>query len=827
DVGEIAKASQTKASSLPNQAEMFSAHVSSKILVLQKWINENHVDNSSFSVCTESQALEIGSVNFDDVSLHLECWEEFLFKFNEMKRTREVRRGRNGSHPVSETIARWREHNRQLDCSIDGEKRIQNLRQSDQSKVACEAKEDRKTTVADIAVPHQSAWSCDEGFERVYHNLASFRAVGASVSSANQIKFLITKLKDEVHSDHMNVSGSRESIIEFPTVELEDEGGRNEKPSVVADACNVELYQYMPEESPNLLQCGRNNHDGYEKSVLRNPSSTEKALSIIDGSNPKTDQENARSFALENIYSSNKTPVNQKPEKDDRHSAGSAVEIVRRIENGDGMSLGGPLIDISNITVDCMNMNRLSNEKRRPGKISYVSPFKSPRSSKPSTIESNCCGRISTRYPFQLKRKNLKDFFGGPPTFQDLSGSLPHEVSNMDADNAVTYRFYDASHHDEIGLETFQVMLLKSGASSSNATKEYSLDALLDVWLSKQLAAGKLFVGQKLRASKIVHMLIHINGTYRAHWDENYIKVSKGKVPRTLVGITRIYLILYKERYPNCFFYWIKSQGISVYHRGITSLKLDSEAIMSEQSYVFVDINDSDEGAKLCEILETAAEPEVLMADMTSKQLFSFSIYQAKQKEIRQSHLQKEIEKALKDAGLALRRPFFNPRKSVNLSNLGEIPLARMFACLNARKSNGFSLQTDAIEQRDCLLAVSFSSPMVDKDLFSHHHEGTVVGFYYLVKRARDQTYHLWVAKATENSTYSYKVIKVLHFSSMTNAFQGFNDEVRFAALLLPQVKTQKTGIEEAVYSGISILVRGNTKILYQIHVAWYRLQRG
>ncbi|URE25445.1 BRCA2, helical, partial [Musa troglodytarum] len=823
DVGEIAKASQTKASSLPNQAEMFSAHVSSKILVLQKWINENHVDNSSFSVCTESQALEIGSVNFDDVSLHLECWEEFLFKFNEMKRTREVRRGRNGSHPVSETIARWREHNRQLDCSIDGEKRIQNLRQSDQSKVACEAKEDRKTTVADIAVPHQSAWSCDEGFERVYHNLASFRAVGASVSSANQIKFLITKLKDEVHSDHMNVSGSRESIIEFPTVELEDEGGRNEKPSVVADACNVELYQYMPEESPNLLQCGRNNHDGYEKSVLRNPSSTEKALSIIDGSNPKTeqlhknfrwdmnqetagtsildcvdvnlvqrspencidifcstgshltngqlqktlehkldssdygqeylissfsplweneqaclkdptfsyhekvvsltwkiksdsytlDQENARSFALENIYSSNKTPVNQKPEKDDRHSAGSAVEIVRRIENGDGMSLGGPLIDISNITVDCMNMNRLSNEKRRPGKISYVSPFKSPRSSKPSTIESNCCGRISTRYPFQLKRKNLKDFFGGPPTFQDLSGSLPHEVSNMDADNAVTYRFYDASHHDEIGLETFQVMLLKS------------------------------------------------------------------------------------------------------------------EAIMSEQSYVFVDINDSDEGAKLCEILETAAEPEVLMADMTSKQLFSFSIYQAKQKEIRQSHLQKEIEKALKDAGLALRRPFFNPRKSVNLSNLGEIPLARMFACLNARKSNGFSLQTDAIEQRDCLLAVSFSSPMVDKDLFSHHHEGTVVGFYYLVKRARDQTYHLWVAKATENSTYSYKVIKVLHFSSMTNAFQGFNDEVRFAALLLPQVKTQKTGIEEAVYSGISILVRGNTKILYQIHVAWYRLQRG
>ncbi|THU54814.1 hypothetical protein C4D60_Mb11t00010 [Musa balbisiana] len=89
-VGEIAKASQTEASSLPDQAEIFSAHVSSKILMMQKWINENHVDSSSFSMCTKSQALEIGSVNFDDVSLHLEYWEELLFKFNEMKRYRRI-----------------------------------------------------------------------------------------------------------------------------------------------------------------------------------------------------------------------------------------------------------------------------------------------------------------------------------------------------------------------------------------------------------------------------------------------------------------------------------------------------------------------------------------------------------------------------------------------------------------------------------------------------------------------------------------------------------------------------------------------------------------
>lgn len=41
------------------------------------------------------------------------------------------------------------------------------------------------------------------------------------------------------------------------------------------------------------------------------------------------------------------------------------------------------------------------------------------------------------------------------------------------------------------------------------------------------------------------------------------------------------------------------------------------------------DDNDS-EGAKLLKILETAAEPEVLMAEMSPEQLTSFTTYQAK-----------------------------------------------------------------------------------------------------------------------------------------------------------------------------------------------------
>ncbi|KAH0454791.1 hypothetical protein IEQ34_016715 [Dendrobium chrysotoxum] len=113
-------------------------------------------------------------------------------------------------------------------------------------------------------------------------------------------------------------------------------------------------------------------------------------------------------------------------------------------------------------------------------------------------------------------------------------------------------------------------------------TDGYSLDTTLDGYLSKLLLAGKLFVGQKIRvcgatlcgwvepispleASSTVSLVLHINGTYRAHWADSLgfckgigaplafrcIKGGGGKVPRTLVGIMRLYPILYKERLPD------------------------------------------------------------------------------------------------------------------------------------------------------------------------------------------------------------------------------------------------------------------------------------
>ncbi|KAK1272350.1 hypothetical protein QJS04_geneDACA005966 [Acorus gramineus] len=427
----------------------------------------------------------------------------------------------------------------------------------------------------------------------------------------------------------------------------------------------------------------------------------------------------------------------------------------------------------------------------------------------------------------------------------------------------------------------------------------YLLNTLLDVELSKQLCSGKLFVGQKLRiwgaglagwvgpvspleASESVKLTIHINGTYRASWDDRLgfckspsvplafwcIKGYGGQVPRTLVGVERIYPILYKERF---------SDGSSV----VRTRRMENEVlhlhnqrrsdiiegIMAEQQKENFGLHcqsnsDSEEGAKLFKILEKAAEPEVLMADMSSEQLNSFATYQAKQEEIRQADMQKKIERALEDACLSTRQvipfmkvkvvgltslcsrrkghlreglitiwdpteklkgdlvegqaysvaglvpsnsnpdiiylqargsatvwkplspvalknfePFFTRRKAVLLSSLGEVPLASEFDIAavvvyvgevyisgNQKKqwvfvTDGSAWGSDFSEEfYNSLLAISFCLSNVDNYAsapVSHSLSGCIVGFSNLVKRARDQMNHLWVAEATENSTHT------------------------------------------------------------------------
>lgn len=67
-------------------------------------------------------------------------------------------------------------------------------------------------------------------------------------------------------------------------------------------------------------------------------------------------------------------------------------------------------------------------------------------------------------------------------------------------------------------------------------------------------------------------------------------------------------------------------------------------------------IKDKDEGEKLYSVLENAAEPELIMADMTSTQLTAFATYQSKREAAKQASLEKHIQKALADADLDSRK---------------------------------------------------------------------------------------------------------------------------------------------------------------------------
>ncbi|KAG6531324.1 hypothetical protein ZIOFF_005129 [Zingiber officinale] len=603
------------------------------------------------------------------------------------------------------------------------------------------------------------------------------------------------------------------------------------------------------------------------------------------------DQGIDRKFSFGNAYSGKKACINKKPEKDNFHLSNNSIVM-------DDNPLHGPLVEISN--------NRFSSGKLQPGKMSSASPFKRPRNSRFATplkntslaTVSNVLEELKYRYEREFNHghrsaiKRILDGDASPSSMMILCVSAicsgHPEISKTDDKNSgseVTKQSNNISSTLERSIYDARIELTDGW---------YSLYALLDVQLSKQIFTGKLFVGQKLRiwgaglfgwvgpvsspeASKTVHLLVNINGTYRADWAEklgfcncrgaplsfNCIKVGGGRVPQTLVGITRVYPLLYKERFSDGG-YIVRSErlerkALQQYDQRRCNI---AEAILAERIDVVADVDGNDEGAKLYKILETTAEPEVLMADMTPQQLISFSAYQTKQNEIRQLDMEKKIEKTLKDAGLCSRdvtpfmrvkvagmklasiligclvmrieasyvrtadakvdlvegkiydvagllpmsfcmnvlylqgggsstgwkslplteakkyEPFFKPRKSIRLSNLGAIPLTSEFdiaalilhvgdVCISGRRKKQWVFVSDGCtcnstlqyqERHDCLLAISFHSLFTGNDLsalFSHHHEGTVVGFFNLVKRARDQSNHLWVAEATENSTFS------------------------------------------------------------------------
>ncbi|MCD9642398.1 hypothetical protein HAX54_029205 [Datura stramonium] len=379
----------------------------------------------------------------------------------------------------------------------------------------------------------------------------------------------------------------------------------------------------------------------------------------------------------------------------------------------------------------------------------------------------------------------------------------------------------------------------------------YSIIAVLDILLSKKLAAGKLFVGQKLRiwgaglsgwtgpvsalgccVSGTTSLLLHINGTYRAHWASRLGFCKGDGIPLSFMSI--------KDGGGAVPVHWLGFQGYILFSSGKglahaegagwaglynkpdlhgshlrcwwTGRSIVVEGVVSESqrenrdAYIGSDY-ESKEGARILRILERAAEPELLMAEMTSEQLNLFSSYQAKLEALRQSDLQKSLEKALQAAGLAERdvtpfmrvrvvgltskntplkccpkevvqygltpvssdsstlylqtkgstvkwlplsplaiehfEDFFCPRQSISLSELGEVPMSREF---------DIAAVVVFVGQ---LYARSSSNEAVGTDLFAPINSnlvGSTVCFCNLIKRAR--VLITSGLEATENSTY-------------------------------------------------------------------------
>ncbi|XP_027069863.1 protein BREAST CANCER SUSCEPTIBILITY 2 homolog B [Coffea arabica] len=467
----------------------------------------------------------------------------------------------------------------------------------------------------------------------------------------------------------------------------------------------------------------------------------------------------------------------------------------------------------------------------------------------------------------------------------------------------------------EVGCQPIASREVESGAAAKIELTDgwYSIIALLDVLLSKKLAAGKLFIGQKLtiwgaglcgwagpvsplEAPRTSTLLLHMNGTYRTHWADRLgfckvdglplafrsIKSTGGVVPSTLVGILRIYPVVYWERSSDGGFI-VRSERMytKMLHSYNKRRSVVVEDVLSKfqgenETFHTLDDNDSEEGAKIMKMLEKAAEPEVIMAEMTSEQLTSFASYQAKLEMLRHSDMQKSLETALKAAGLGGRevtpfmrvkvvgltskdspqkcfphtglitiwnptekqqselvegrvyavscltpstsdsstlylqtngsstkwlslspsaiehfKPFFTPRKSILLSNLGEVSLSSEFdiaACVvyvgdaytTDRHKKQWVFVTDGSihglhsrEPLESLLAIGFCSPFSDGDMLApvnYNLAGSTVGFCNLIKRAKDQVNNVWVAEATENSTYSLTFDDRCYFSHLKEA---------------------------------------------------------
>ncbi|KAL0716074.1 hypothetical protein Bca4012_065396 [Brassica carinata] len=375
-----------------------------------------------------------------------------------------------------------------------------------------------------------------------------------------------------------------------------------------------------------------------------------------------------------------------------------------------------PLVDITNRSDIAYANNRLeSSQKKRLGKTVSVPPFKRPRTSSFKTplmkndqhassglsvvsCDAQYSKRVLSEGPEERSRRiYIKDYFGMPPT-ATTKMDVPEHVRRIKSSNADKYVFGDVSSSSVVGAETFLQMLAESGASLQRASREYEREVnhghcssikrilsgdapassmmvlcisainpknrethgsesgsnvkieLTDGWYELATVFDKCcsgcHAGKTAKCWKIVYWAEASGKEVGVPLALNCIKCNGGPVPKTLAGITRIYPILYKEKRSDLI------EGlICKYQGGLNGVHSQNDT-------------DSKEGAKLFKLLESAAEPDFLMADMSMEELNCFNRYKEKFEAAMEKNMEKSVAKALEDAGLGERdvTPFMRIR---------------------------------------------------------------------------------------------------------------------------------------------------------------------
>ncbi|GAB2212121.1 hypothetical protein Droror1_Dr00025468 [Drosera rotundifolia] len=591
-------------------------------------------------------------------------------------------------------------------------------------------------------------------------------------------------------------------------------------------------------------------------------------------------------------YPSNRSKLEHLPEQIRRMNPDTAKTYVFHGESGSSLSIE----EFSNMLLQCGAYVHHASKKWVANhykwivwKLACYERCSSPKLCGKSLTVTNVIEELKYRYEREANHGHLS------AVKRILEGDMPPSSLLVVCISAVW-----SSHSPKIEVQTRDNHSDRMGPAARIQLTDgwYSIDAQLDMPLSRYLAAGKLFVGQKLRIcgasllgwsgpvsplesqASSVSLFLHANGTYRACWSDRLglcrgpciplafrcIKGDGGPVPRTLVGVTRIYPMLYREKL-DAGRYIVRSKKLEAKSLQLHEQRCSNiiEGIkMDFQKGNGVSYNGHDqaygEGAKIMKMLDGSAEPEVILAEMTSEQLASLAAYKLKVEETNQLDLNNSIQKALSAAGLTNRAvtpfmrirvvglvkkrepkvggpeeglitlwnpteqqrldlsegeayaisglvplrhslnliylqarestirwqtltsserevfmPFSNPRESILLSRLREIPVSREFdtvalvlhvgdVYIAAHQKRQWVFVTDgSIPERQfsdstsSLLAISFCAPCIegDSDLpVNYNLVNSTVGFLNLVMREKDQVNDLWVAEASENSTY-------------------------------------------------------------------------